>query len=444
MRSRVTGRLEHSASPSGGRSEVPRAKDSEGARKSRAIGMAAPDGDYPDFPSTDCFFSSASAGGAEPAVGAPHARTVYDFRGPSSADFRLRPGAPYQEAVLSASARPLAALARYGDAGDPDIAAARSLFQGLLAPFGFAADDILLTAGCTGAAAVVLGEVVGGARRAVLLVAPYDAEAPQWVRHAGGRCDVVATALDAGWQLSADAVARAVRPDTACVLLASPNIPAGVVYDAGALRALVARLRALAHPPVLLVDCVWVQTEAPRWATPVLAEYPRAVFCYSLAKDAGVGGSRVGALCLSRGMRDFAPRFRRRNRGMGFWPPNRLELRILAGVAETPERWPELWRKRSKRMELTRREFQAAIAQRLGLPCVQAERGPPYAFAKLPDGISEQQARERLARGEPALLVGAGSVHGVDGHVRFCLAKPFLGVEGAIEFFPEIAQRLFS
>jgi aspartate/methionine/tyrosine aminotransferase len=234
-----------------------------------------------------------------------------------------------------------------------------------------------------------------------------------------------------------------------------------VVYDARILGDLVDKLGALPHRPVLIVDCVFIQTEGDsdqhhtqNWPTTTLAHYEKSMFCYSFAKDIGIGGSRVGALCVSSGMRDSISKLRQRNKNLGFIHPNRIELGILqnlwkiarddSGAREVLGPRHIFWRDRMSVLATTRSEMRPLLAS-LGLANVFPERGPPYVLAKVPDGLTLKELQDILSTPDPcskkSIVVGVGCVHGTDGFVRFCLIRPDSDLVFAREPF-EAAGRL--
>jgi aspartate/methionine/tyrosine aminotransferase len=276
----------------------------------------------------------------------------------------------------------------------------------------------------------------------VILISPYDPESPQWVRNFNCRPIVVESHFksqsalgveshfESQWALNVEGILNQCGPETVCILLVSPNAPTGVIYDQKNLEKLVDGLNRLEHKPVLIVDCVFIQIEAlDGWPTTELCKYEKSVFCYSLGKDFGVGGSRVGCLCVSSGMREYLDAFREKNQSLGFSNLSILELAIFDQSKifwdRDRSRAPSdlFWPARFVEFQKARNQMKEYICNILELKCELSGHGPPYALAMVPEGFTPEQFHEILASGDMPILVGWGIAHGVERFVRFCLIQ---------------------
>lgn len=129
-----------------------------------------------------------------------------------------------------------------------------------------------------------------------IVVAPYYATYPGTFRAAGADFTVVEAEAQDGFQPRAEAVERAVRPNTRAILINSPNNPTGAVYGRDSLAGL-AEL-CIRHDLWLISDEVyWTLGHAahlsPR-ALPGMAE--RTLVVNSMSKSHGMTGWRIGWL----------------------------------------------------------------------------------------------------------------------------------------------------
>jgi aspartate aminotransferase len=86
----------------------------------------------------------------------------------------------------------------------------------------------------------------------VIIPAPYWASYPDMVRLCGGVPVVVPSSAEAGFRLSAEALASALSPKTRWVLLNAPGNPSGALYDRGMLEDLAGVVRR--HPSAMVLS----------------------------------------------------------------------------------------------------------------------------------------------------------------------------------------------
>ena len=85
----------------------------------------------------------------------------------------------------------------------------------------------------------------------VIVPAPYWVSYPDMTRIAGGTPVIVTCGENAGFKMSAEALAEAITPRTKWVVLNSPNNPSGAVYSESEMRAIADVL--LANPHVMAI-----------------------------------------------------------------------------------------------------------------------------------------------------------------------------------------------
>ncbi len=132
----------------------------------------------------------------------------------------------------------------------------------------------------------------------ILAIAPFFPEYRPFVEQAGAEFEVVPADIP-GFQIHLDALENMLNPNTAAVIVNSPNNPAGTVYTAETLKKLAALLEKKSaqygHPIYIVADepyreLVYDGAEAPFIPT----IYPNTVVCYSYSKSLSLPGERIG------------------------------------------------------------------------------------------------------------------------------------------------------
>jgi arginine:pyruvate transaminase len=129
-----------------------------------------------------------------------------------------------------------------------------------------------------------------------IVVAPYYATYPGTFRAAGADFTVVEASAEDGFQPSAEAIEKALRPNSRAILINTPNNPTGAVYSKKSLEGIAELCRR--HDLWLLSDEVyWTlgngEHISPR-ALPGMAE--RTLVINSMSKSHGMTGWRIGWL----------------------------------------------------------------------------------------------------------------------------------------------------
>lgn len=172
--------------------------------------------------------------------------------------------------------------------------------------FGIEADPrhVYMT---TGAMAGVKSVICAVARpgEEVIVNAPYFPEYRMLIETAGCTCVEVPTRAD-DFQLDIDALAQAVNPNTALVIVNSPNNPVGTVYTQDCIERLSdlleSREREYGHPIYLLSDEPYREL-CYGDPVPFTANFYRdTIVCYSWAKSLSLPGERIGYVFTSSRM----------------------------------------------------------------------------------------------------------------------------------------------
>jgi len=161
----------------------------------------------------------------------------------------------------------------------------------------YTADHIFMTSGAAGALAHAL-RCVAAPGQEIVTFAPYFPEYGPYVEGAGLTLKVVPPRCE-DFQIDFDAFADLLNPNTAAVLINTPNNPSGAVYSAGTLRRLAEILReksaAYGHHIFLISDEPY--REILFGGAP--AQYPANFYddtltCYSFSKSLSLPGERIG------------------------------------------------------------------------------------------------------------------------------------------------------
>ena len=158
------------------------------------------------------------------------------------------------------------------------------------------ARHVIMTCGAAGAMNVALKAVLNPGDE-VLASAPYFVEYGAYAANHGGT--LVPVPAREGFDLDVEALARAVSPRTAAVLLNSPNNPTGRVYPEATIRALGAMLesrsREVGRPILLISDEPYRKLVYDGVTVPsVMNAYANSVILTSYSKDLSIPGERIG------------------------------------------------------------------------------------------------------------------------------------------------------
>ena len=156
--------------------------------------------------------------------------------------------------------------------------------------------DVFMTVGAAASVSMTIHALTNPGEE-VIVIAPYFPEYVVWIEKAGATC--VEVLADQGtFQVDAQAVAAAITPRTAAVIIDSPNNPTGAVYTRETLDALAAVLSAAnadRDEPIYLISDepyreIVYGVEVP-WVPSI---YENTVVCYSYSKSLSLPGERVG------------------------------------------------------------------------------------------------------------------------------------------------------
>jgi aspartate/methionine/tyrosine aminotransferase len=171
---------------------------------------------------------------------------------------------------------------------------------------GVPASRVMTGQGCAGANFLVIGTLVGPGSHVLVETPGYDPLAGA-CRLLGARVTTFVRRAEDGFAVNPDTVRAALRPDTALVILSSPNNPTGHTLDRDTILALGALSDETGVP--ILIDEVYLDIVRLLADTP--DRFPRAaticdslITTSSLTKSYGLAGLRTGWAIVPPGMAD--------------------------------------------------------------------------------------------------------------------------------------------
>ena len=165
-------------------------------------------------------------------------------------------------------------------------------------------EQVYLTAGAAAGLAISISAVTEPGDE-VIIIAPFFPEYRVWIENAGAVCREVLADQET-FQIDVAAVRDAITPNTAAVIIDSPNNPTGAVYTRENLEALAMALsqaNGAREQPIFLISDepyreVVYGAEVP-WVPSI---YEHTVVCYSYSKSLSLPGERVGWILVPNTM----------------------------------------------------------------------------------------------------------------------------------------------
>ena len=314
-----------------------------------------------------------------------------------------------------------------------DVATRQAIAHDLNARYdaGVRAEDLFIGCGAAPELTAVF-RALAVPEAEILAVAPYFPEYKPFVENAGAAFKVIPPDVP-GFQIRLDAVEAAITPNTAAIIINSPNNPAGTVYTKETLEALAALLErksaAYGHPIYIVSDepyreLVYGGVEVP--FVPTI--YPNTIVCYSYSKSLSLPGERIGYVYVPRQAAD-APAL----------------YAAIAGAARAMGHVcaPSLWQKVIARCAHLRPDLEAYDRNRRalyeGLTALGYEMAKPdgafYLFIKAPGGDAVRFSEKAK---EKDLLLVPGDGFGCPGYFRICYCVSYEMIQRSLKVFGEL------
>lgn len=294
-------------------------------------------------------------------------------------------------------------------------------------------DDIYMT---TGAAAALTCCFNGLCREGeeVIVFAPYFPEYKVFIEKAGAKMVLIPAEIE-GFQIDFDAFEKALNPNTAAVLVNTPNNPSGVVYSEDTVKKLADILKAkqeeFGHPIYLVSDEPYREIVYDGAVTPwIPAYYDNTIVTYSFSKSLSMPGGRIGYILVPKTVTDNKLVYAAvagAGRSLGYVNAPALFQYIAAKCCEETSDL-EIYAK-NRRMLLD-------ALREMGFYCVE----PKGTFYLFPRCLEE----DALAFSERAkqfdLLLVPGDGFGCPGHFRLAYCVPTERIERALPAFRKLAE----
>ena len=265
----------------------------------------------------------------------------------------------------------------------------------------------------------------------LLAIAPYFPEYKPFGQEAGLEFRVVKPDVPS-FQINFAELEESLNPNTAALILNSPNNPSGVVYSVETLEKLAALLKKKAeefgHPIYIISDEPYRELTYGCTAPWIPHIYPDTVVCYSYSKSLSLPGERIGYVYVPDSASDSG----------------RLYAAI-AGAARGAGHVcaPSLWQKVIARCTHLRPDLDSYDRNRRtlyeGLKEMGYEVAKPdgafYLFVKAPGG--DANAFSELAKTQDLLLV-PGDGFGCPGWFRVCYCVSYDKIVRSLPIFREL------
>ena len=297
---------------------------------------------------------------------------------------------------------------------------------------GVEADDLFITCGAAPALTSVFKALaVPGAE--ILAVAPYFPEYKPFVEESGASFRVVPPDVP-DFQIRLEAVEAMLNPNTAAIVLNSPNNPSGTVYTAQTLQKLAQLLRRTAeefgHPIYIVSDEPYRELVYGMEVPFLPTIYENTVVCYSYSKSLSLPGERIGYV--------YVPKQAAQSREL---------YAAIAGAARAMGHVcaPSLWQKVIARCTHLRPDLGAYDRNRRalyeGLTAMGYEMAKPdgafYLFVKAPGG--DANAFSQRAKEKDLLLV-PGDGFGCPGYFRICYCVSYEQIVRSLPVFRSLIE----
>lgn len=163
-------------------------------------------------------------------------------------------------------------------------------------------ENIFMTSGASAALAHAFRAIANPGQE-ILTVAPYFPEYVPYTAGAGLQLKVVPADIHT-FQIPFERFESMLGPNTAAVLINSPNNPSGIVYSSETIRRLTELLtrksEEFGHPIFLISDepyrdIIFEGTDSPY----IASYYANTITCYSFSKSISLPGERIGYLAVN-------------------------------------------------------------------------------------------------------------------------------------------------
>ena len=315
-----------------------------------------------------------------------------------------------------------------------DLATRQAIAEDLNSRYGTAVAVEDLFVGCGAApevCAVLRALTVPGSE--ILAIAPFFPEYRPWAEAAGAKFKVVPPDVP-DFQIGLKAVEENLSPNTAAIIVNSPNNPSGTVYTRQTLKALgdllTEKSEEFGHPIYIVADEPYRELAYGVEVPFIPTIYPNTIVCYSYSKSLSLPGERIGYVYVPKAAAD-----------------SKALYGAIAGAARVAGHVcaPSLWQKVIARCAHLRPDLDAYDKNRKALyeglrSCgyeVARPDGAFYLFVKAPGGSSK--AFSEKAKQKDLLLV-PGDDFGCPEYFRVCYCVSYDMIVKSLPIFRQLIE----
>ena len=265
----------------------------------------------------------------------------------------------------------------------------------------------------------------------ILAIAPFFPEYRPFVEQAGAHFRVVPPDVP-GFQIRLDALEEMLTPNTAAIIINSPNNPAGTVYTEQTLRQLAALLKRkgaeFGHPIYIVSDEPYRELAYGVEVPFLPAIYPDTVVCYSYSKSLSLPGERIGYIYVPAQAAESKALYASiagASRAIGHVCAPSLMQKVIARCAHLR---PDLASYDRNRRAL----YEGLVAA--GYQVAKPD-GAFYLFVKAPGGDAKAFSEKAKTKD---LLVVPGDDFGCPGYFRLCYCVSYEMIQRSLPIFREL------
>jgi len=297
---------------------------------------------------------------------------------------------------------------------------------------GATADDLMIGCGAAPELAAVFHALAFPGSE-ILTVAPYFPEYKPLVEASGAAFRVVPAAAP-HFQIPMDALEAMLTPQTAAVLLNSPNNPSGVVYTRKTLRELAQLLtrksEEFGHPIYIVSDEPYRELAYGVDVPFVPGIYPNTILCYSYSKSLSLPGERIGYVYIPREAADSRELYHAVEGGFRATGHICAPSLLQAVIARCAHLKPDL-----TMYDQNRTTLYSALTE-FGYEVAKPD-GAFYLFVKAPGGSAMEFVEKAKQKG---LLVVPGDDFGCPDYFRMCYCVSHDQILRSLPIFRQLAK----
>ena len=269
----------------------------------------------------------------------------------------------------------------------------------------------------------------------IVTIAPYFTEYRPFVEASGAKLVVVPPDIP-DFQIDLAQVEKALTPNTAAIIVNSPNNPTGRVYTTETLQALAALLtkksEEFGHPIYIVADEPYRELVYDGVTVPFIPGiYDNTIVCYSYSKSLTLPGERIGYIYVPRQATDSKALYTAisgGSRAIGHICAPSLWQKVIARCAHLR---PDL-----REYDRNRRALYEALTE-YGYEVAKPD-GAFYLFVKAPNGNAKDFSDKAK---EQDLLVVPGDDFGCPEYFRMCYCVSMDTIQRSLPIFKALIQK---